>query len=108
MSKLIDSKGDILWLTIYGDQHHESCDDMKKGKKVIFDGGSNIHINFLLRIPQERKVTILTYQDNYQFSNFFSEYKNITIREFKTLSGLFQKYLMRIETLTRCIYPGLI
>lgn len=108
MPKIIQGKKDILWLTIYGDQHHESCKELKKGGKVVFDGGSNIHINFLLRIPKERKIDIFTYQDNYQFKNFFRKYKNIRIKEFKTLSGLFNRFLLRIEVVTRCIYPGLL
>ncbi len=108
MSKTMQNKGDLLWFYIFGDQHHESSKAAKEGKKVISDGGSNIHTNFLLRIPQERQITIFTYQDNYQVRNFFSEYQNVTVNEFKTLSGLFKRYLLHWEILLRCVYPGLL
>lgn len=101
-------KKDILYFYNYGDQHHSSSQNLEKGEKVISDGGSNIHTNFLLKIKDKYKITIFTYKDNYQVRNFFSDCSNILIIEFGTLSALFKKYLLKLETVTRCFYPGLI
>jgi glycosyltransferase involved in cell wall biosynthesis len=97
----------MLYFFIYGDQHHKSNEKARRGEKMLSDGGSNIHTNFLLQIKDKFEIMIYTYQDNYQVRNFFSDFSSIEIEEFKTLSGLFNKCLIRIETATRCIYPGL-
>ncbi|MFH0814996.1 MAG: glycosyltransferase [Candidatus Falkowbacteria bacterium] len=98
----------IAHLYFYGDQHHKDNEAARCKKRVISDGGSNIHTNFLLRIKERVEIIIHTYQDNYQVKNFFGDSPSIKIKEYATLSGLFKKYLLRIETVTRCFYPGLI
>jgi glycosyltransferase involved in cell wall biosynthesis len=103
----INNNGKLIYFFIYGDQHHKANEKARRGEKIISDGGSNIHTNFLLQIKDKFEIMIYTYQDNYQVRNFFSGFSNIKIKEFKTLSGLFKKYLIKIEILTRCIYPGL-
>lgn len=98
----------ITLFYIYGDQHHGSSEALKKGEKVLSDGGSQIHTNLFLRINAMHTIDIYTYQDNFQVRNFFGNSQTIRIKEFPTLSGLFKKSLLRLEVLTRCIYPGLL
>ncbi len=104
---LVPSSGDILHLWCFGDQHHSTSADAKAGKKVISDGGSNIHTNLLLYLKDQFAITLFTYKDNYQVLNFFGDCPSIQIKEFSTLSGFFKKYLLKIEVVTRCIFPAL-
>ena len=98
---------EIFYCFIYGDQHNNFTEKIKGGERMISDGGSNIHTNFLLWLKDKYKIVIYAYQDNYQVRNFFSNCANIEIKEFGTLSGLFNRCLIKIEIITRCIYPGL-
>lgn len=104
---LVPSRGTILHLWCFGDQHHPTSADLKAGKKVISDGGSNIHIHFLAYLKDTFPITIFTYKDNYQIKNFFGNCPSIQVKEFFTLSGFFKKYLMKIEVVTRCVFPAL-
>lgn len=97
----------IFYCFTYGDQHNRSTEKIKGGTRMISDGGSNIHTNFLLGIKDKFDITIYAYQHNYQAKNFFSDCPNIKIIEFRTLSGLFNRCLIKIEVITRCFYPGL-
>ncbi|OGF32389.1 hypothetical protein A2533_04405 [Candidatus Falkowbacteria bacterium RIFOXYD2_FULL_35_9] len=97
----------ILYFHQYGDQHHKSSEKLKIGEKFISDGGSNIHTNFILQIHDNYQIDLHTYKENFQARNFFHDHENICILEHWTLSNFFQQYLLKIETFTRCFYPGL-
>ena len=72
----MSKKNTSLYFYIYGDQHHSTSQNLKEGRKMLSDGGSNIHTNFLLQIKDKFQITIYTYQDNYQVRNFFSDFPN--------------------------------
>lgn len=103
---LMQHRKRLLYFFIHGDQHHASSEKARRGERFIADGGSNIHTNLLLRLKDKFDVEIFTYKDNYQVRNFFGDCPNVEIREFVTLSGIFKRSFVRIETVLRCVYPA--
>lgn len=98
---------DLAYLFLYGDQHAGGALNPHQQGKGFFDGGSNIHTNFLLRTQAQWNASIFTYADNYQVRNFFGKLPNVKTKEFQTLSSLFKKNLLMLDCLGRCVYPGL-
>lgn len=64
----------ILYIVHYGQTEKIFYCDLKTGKpkKVIGDGGSNIHIHLIqYLIKQKNRIVISTFQNNYQYLAFF-------------------------------------
>lgn len=96
----------LLYLFVYGNLDYP-IDKGFSNNRHISDGGNNIHFNFLDLQHNNYDTTIFSQTDNKKFQFWFGKYPNVTIKSFVTLSSVFKINLMTIETLTRCIYPGL-
>jgi len=101
----------ILYLFHYGDTPKSFYYDERKekGKKIIGDGGTNIHVHLLKYLTQKReKVFFSTFENNYQLNAFFSKDKNVTFLNFDTLEGFTGIKNFFLENLYRLLVPSLI
>lgn len=92
----------VQYIFHFGDQH------IKEPVNTISDGGSNIHIHLIREfLKRSFRVDISTYKDNFLYQNYFSKEKNVSLREFFTLSWLLQRCLVYYEIIWRCLFPGM-
>lgn len=94
----------ILYINHYGYTPKDFyCDKKGLPKKVIGDGGSNIHLHLIEYFSLSNKITISTFKNNYQLKAFFAKNPNIIIEENKTPAYAFGKYSFTLDHLYKTI-----
>lgn len=95
----------ILYVVHYGKTEKEFYCDPKtnKPKKIIGDGGSNIHIHLLqFLIKQSHEIVISSFQNNYQYLAFFDKLSNVKFSFFwtpKYLSNIYKTFILPCKIL---------
>lgn len=98
-------KTKILYVVHYGKTEIEFYCDKESGypKKIIGDGGSNIHIHFIeYLLVQNFDITISTFLNNYQYQAFFDKSINIIFNYFwvpKLFSNLYKIIILSLASL---------
>lgn len=92
----------VLYITHYGYTLKEFYCDPKSNrpKKIIGDGGSNIHIHLIQYFNKKGvKVTLSTFKNNYQYMAFFEGVQNIKFVPFWTFESFLGRYISFAENL---------
>ena len=97
----------ILYIIHYGYTPKEFyCDPISnRPKKIIGDGGSNIHIHLIQYFKKkDTEICISTFFNNFQYQAFFKKSSNIKFDYFWTPQQLFKKNIMVLENIYKIFF----
>lgn len=103
--KMRDKK--VLYVIHYGHTLKEFYCDSKtnKPKKIIGDGGSNIHIHLIQYLAKNgAKISLSTFKNNYQCIAFFGSSLNVKITPFWTPQSLLGRYNFFIDNVYKLFF----